>query len=371
MLQVKSLFKKYADSDQQIVEAAQNITFEVPKGKLFTLLGPSGCGKTTILRSIAGLEKPDSGEITIENHIVYSSEKNISVPPNLRHFGMVFQSYAIWPHMNVFENTAFPLQVSSVKFSKIQIKNKVKAALQAVDLSELETREATKLSGGQQQRLALARALITEPRLLLLDEPLSNLDAQLRERMQVELKRLQQQLDITTVYVTHDQNEALALSHQIGIINEGRIVQIGSPRDIYEHPSNRFVADFVGETNLIEGTIKSRCKQEISPDKKYCYQVQTAFGSIMALTTNSCQIGKQVLISIRPQDIYLSIQKPDGENSWKATVENILFLGEHLDVRLNVKEKILKAKAHSGWQGKERSAVYVKISLGGCQIIEQ
>ena len=171
MLQVKSLFKKYTDSDQQIVEAAQNITFEVPKGKLFTLLGPSGCGKTTILRSIAGLEKPDSGKITIEDHIVYSSEKNISVPPNLRHFGMVFQSYAIWPHMNVFENTAFPLQTSSVKFSKIQIKNKVEAALQTVDLSGFETREATKLSGGQQQRLALARALVTEPRLLLLDEP--------------------------------------------------------------------------------------------------------------------------------------------------------------------------------------------------------
>ena len=371
MLQVKSLFKKYTDSDQQIVEAAQNITFEVPKGKLFTLLGPSGCGKTTILRSIAGLEKPDSGEITIENHIVYSSKKNVSVPPNLRHFGMVFQSYAIWPHMNVFENTAFPLQTSSIKFSKIQIKNKVEAALQTVDLSGLETREATKLSGGQQQRLALARALVTEPRLLLLDEPLSNLDAQLRERMQVELKRLQQQLSVTTVYVTHDQNEALALSHQIGIINEGRIVQIGSPRDIYEHPSNRFVADFVGETNLIEGTINSKCKQEISAEKKYCYQVQTVFGSIMALTTNSCQIGKQVLISIRPQDIHLSIQKPDGDNFWKATLENILFLGEHLDVRLNIKENFLKAKAHSSWQGKERSAVYIQISPKRCKIIDK
>src|SRR6185503_20250328 len=225
MLNVTGLCTEYMDENGKAIRAAQDISFEVPAGKLFTLLGPSGCGKTTTLRSIAGLEKPRAGEISVGGTLIYSSRQNVFIPPNRRGLGMVFQSYAIWPHMTVFENAAFPLQVGKQRSSKKQIQDRVARVLKVVALEDMAEREATKLSGGQQQRLALARALVMEPPLLLLDEPLSNLDAKLRERMRFELKRLQRDLGITTVYVTHDQSEALALSHSIAVMNRGQIQQ--------------------------------------------------------------------------------------------------------------------------------------------------
>ena len=217
LLSVRSLFTEYANEGGGAVKAVQNVSFEVPEGKLFTLLGPSGCGKTTTLRSIAGLERPSAGDIEVAGRLVYSSEQGIFVAPNKRNFGMVFQSYAIWPHMNVFQNAAFPLEVRGL--AKTEVRERVMRVLQAVALDDLLERDATKLSGGQQQRLALARALVMEPQILLLDEPLSNLDAKLRDRMRSELKRLQRDLNLTTVYVTHDQSEALALSHEIAVMN--------------------------------------------------------------------------------------------------------------------------------------------------------
>src|SRR3954466_7652922 len=254
MLTVKGLCTEYVNERKQAIRAAHDVSFDVPPGKLFTLLGPSGCGKTTTLRSIAGLERPQAGEIRVGDEVIYSSAGRIFVPPNQRGLGMVFQSYAIWPHMTVYENAAFPLRVGRRrKFSRREIDERVNRVLATVDLAELAQREATKLSGGQQQRLALARALVMEPRLLLLDEPLSNLDAKLRERMRFELKRIQRELGLTTIYVTHDQSEALALSHEIAVMNEGQIVQIGSPRDIYERPRTTFVADFIGSTNCLDG----------------------------------------------------------------------------------------------------------------------
>src|SRR6476619_4203971 len=253
VLSVRSLYTEYANEHGAAVKAAQDVSFDVPEGKLFTLLGPSGCGKTTTLRSIAGLEKPTAGEIEVAGRFVYSSSKGIFVAPNKRNFGMVFQSYAIWPHMNVFQNVAFPLEVR--RLAKKEIRDKVMRVLQAVALDELVDRDATKLSGGQQQRLALARALVMEPQLLLLDEPLSNLDAKLRDHMRIELKRLQRELGLTTIYVTHDQGEALALSHEIAVMKDGFVVQIGTPRQIYETPRNQFVADFVGSTNFVGGTV--------------------------------------------------------------------------------------------------------------------
>src|SRR5258706_5671224 len=201
VLRVQGLFTEYRNERGEIVKAAQDVTFEAPEGKLFTLLGPSGCGKTTTLRSIAGLEKPRAGEIAVNDRIVFSSARSVFVAPNRRGFGMVFQSYAIWPHMTVFENAAFPLQVGDRRYSRSQVRDNVMRVLTAVQLDELAGRESTRLSGGQQQRLALARALVMEPALLLLDEPLSNLDAKLREKMRFELKRLQRELKITTVYV--------------------------------------------------------------------------------------------------------------------------------------------------------------------------
>src|SRR3954468_20307026 len=277
MLSVQGLFTEYPNDRGEVVKAAQDVTFTVEEGHLFTLLGPSGCGKTTTLRSIAGLERPKAGEISVKGRVVYSSRQGVFIAPNRRGFGMVFQSYAIWPHMNVFQNAAFPLQVGDRRYSRAQVRDHVMRVLTAVQLDHLADREATMLSGGQQQRLALARALVMEPALLLLDEPLSNLDAKLREKMRFELKRLQRELKITTVYVTHDQTEALALSHEIAVMSEGRIQQIGSPREIYDRPINSFVADFVGSTNFLDGAVLGADGVESH------YRVRTEIGDVTVL----------------------------------------------------------------------------------------
>src|SRR5574340_746495 len=252
MLKLENLYKEFK-SEETEVRAVNQISFDVPVGKFFTLLGPSGCGKTTCLRCIAGLERPGAGRIFIDGELV--SGGDYFTPPDKRNIGMVFQSYAIWPHMEVFSNVAFPLRVVKAGLAKREIEEKVRHALHTVELDGLEKRSATKLSGGQQQRLALARALVRKPKLLLLDEPLSNLDAALREHMRVELRQLQQRLGITTVYVTHDQLEALALSDMIAVMKDGHIVQEGRPREIYGSPASGFVAGFIGNTNWLEGKV--------------------------------------------------------------------------------------------------------------------
>src|SRR5579883_1790147 len=226
MLSIENLRKIFRPAGQAEVRAVDDVNLSVEPGRLLTMLGPSGCGKTTTLRCLAGLERPDSGRIVIGDTVVFDSHKDVFVPASDRGIGMVFQSYAIWPHMSVFENVAFPLRVSRTrKYGAAEIKERVKKALEMV-----------RLSGGQQQRLALARGLVHEPKVLLLDEPLSNLDAKLREQMRFELKHLQRTLRITTVYVTHDQAEALALSDEIAVFNAGRVVQRGSPQEIYSRP---------------------------------------------------------------------------------------------------------------------------------------
>ena len=363
MLSVKALYTEYPNEHGQIVKAAQDVTFEVPEGKLFTLLGPSGCGKTTTLRSIAGLEKPKSGEISVGDRVVYSSAGNIFIAPNKRTFGMVFQSYAIWPHMNVFQNAAFPLQVGVKKFSKKEIQDKVMRVLTAVDMSHLADRESTKLSGGQQQRLALARALVMEPSLLLLDEPLSNLDAKLRERMRFELKRLQRELQVTTIYVTHDQSEALALSHEIAVMSEGRIMQIGSPRDIYERPRNKFVADFVGTTNFLEATITS---VEAEPGR---YVVESPIGKLSASSADVLRVGDKVVLSLRPEDVELSEQPYDGPNAFHGIVDAKVFLGEYLDFQIKVGDRMLLARAHPSLRSPIGERIYIRIDANKCVAI--
>src|SRR5687767_9366409 len=240
MLQVTELRKTF-HTDRGGVRAVEDISFTVEEGRFFTLLGPSGCGKTTTLRCLAGLERPESGTIRLDDRVLSGDAR--FVPTHARDIGMVFQSYAIWPHMSVFDNVAFPLEVAEPRPGKPEIARAVAEALALVGLEGLEDRPAPQLSGGQQQRLALARALVRKPKLLLLDEPLSNLDAKLRERMRIELRQLQRRLGITTIYVTHDQGEALFLSHRIAVMHAGKIVQEGAPRDLYREPASGFVAD--------------------------------------------------------------------------------------------------------------------------------
>ena len=262
MLNVQDLRKTFppAKGDDRPVVAVDDVSFFVTEGDFFTLLGPSGCGKTTILRCIAGLESPDDGEIAVAGRVLDSTKAGVRVRANDRGLGMVFQSYAIWPHMTVHANVAFPLTVTprSRRRSSAEIRGRVERALDLVRLNGLGSRPATDLSGGQQQRLALARALVMEPPLLLLDEPLSSIDAKLRSEMCFELKRLQQTLGISTVYVTHDQEEALAMSSVIAVMREGRIEQVGDPREIYANPRSRFVAEFVGDAYLIDGVVEER-----------------------------------------------------------------------------------------------------------------
>ncbi len=356
MLTVERLYKEFK-SDQTQVRAVNHISFEAPEGTFFTLLGPSGCGKTTTLRCIAGLERPSEGKISIGGELV--SDGNFFVTPDKRNIGMVFQSYAIWPHMDVFSNVAFPLRVIKPGYSKKEIEEKVLHALRTVKLEGLEKRPATKLSGGQQQRLALARALVRQPRLLLLDEPLSNLDAALREHMRVELRQLQQRLGITTIYVTHDQMEALALSDRIAVMQDGAIQQIGSPLEIYQQPANRFIAGFIGNTNWLDGRV-------LDIDEKGLATVETSIGNILSLVSQPCSRGEKVLLSIRPEAIRAESAPPPEGSYREARVETAMFLGENIDCQLRVGEYSLKAKIHPRLRIQPGDTVYIQIFADYC-----
>ena len=361
MLQVHGLTKAYRTSAGQEAVAVRDIGFEVAKGEIFTLLGPSGCGKTTTLRSVAGLETPDAGEIIVDGVAVFSSRAGIRVPTNKRGFGMVFQSYAIWPHMTVYDNAAFPLTIPAQrrKYTRKQIDEKVRRVLDVVALDGFESRKATQLSGGQQQRLALARAIITEPPLLLLDEPLSNLDAKLRERMRFELKRLQHELGVTTLYVTHDQSEALALSHNIAVMNHSVIVQVGPPTEIYERPKDRFVADFVGTTNFIKGKVAGPGRASGMA------AISTDFGTLDL--AHSGTIGDEILFSARPEHIQVHRDAPAGP-SWEAVIEARNFLGFHQDVELRLGGALLQARLHPSLKIETGMKVHVQIDGAQCVV---
>lgn len=325
--------------------AVNDISLEVREGEMFTLLGPSGCGKTTTLRSVAGLERPDSGVIRLGDKVLFSGGHGtrVHVPTNRRGLGMVFQSYAIWPHMKVFDNVAFPLQVvpRQTRLSRKEIRERVMRTLETMELADYAERHATKLSGGQQQRLALARALVTEPDLILLDEPLSNLDAKLRESMRFELKRFQRELGITSVYVTHDQVEALALSSRIAVIRDGQVMQVGTPREIYERPANRFVAEFIGTSNFIEGKVMER--------KGEYLVVRTDHGPLTAQVADPVGPGTEVVLAVRPEGVRISAGPATGAapNEWSGEVVTRSYLGDSVDHIVRVGNRELLARTHS------------------------
>jgi iron(III) transport system ATP-binding protein len=339
MLEVTALCKGFKDESQVgRVKAVDEVSFTVKEGDFFTMLGPSGCGKTTTLRCIAGLEKPDSGSISVDGKVLFSDAKGISVAANLRNLGMVFQSYAIWPHMNVYDNVAFPLCVGTRRrTSKSEVKRRVERALDVVGLGHLAGRYATKLSGGQQQRLALARALVIEPAVLLLDEPLSNLDAKLRESLRFELKRLQREQGITTVYVTHDQAEALSMSNEIAVMHEGRISQIGSPFSVYLEPENDFVADFIGLTNFIKGVVTRQAGRGGT--------VETANGELYVNSMVDVGIDDECVVSIRPEQIQVMADStPIGPNMFSGAVATRLFTGDCMDYQITVGGETLRCR---------------------------
>lgn len=320
MLQVADLHKDYF-AEGRSVQAVRGVSFSIEEGNVYTLLGPSGCGKTTILRCIAGLERPDEGEIRLGEKTLFSSLTGQFEPAYRRNLGMVFQSYAIWPHMNVFNNVAFPLYYGGRKHSKREIREKVNKALVLVKLGGLEERSATLLSGGQQQRVALARALVYEPSVLLLDEPLSNLDARLRDDLRKDLKELVKRLGLTVLYVTHDQVEGLSLSDRIAVMRDGLIIQEGSPEDIYLAPQNTFVGEFVGNANQLKGVLVAKGKNTCS--------VKTSIGQFEGISQeDSLRVGDTATLLIRPNIIKVYEHAPAAKtNVMEGEVKFLTFTG--------------------------------------------
>jgi iron(III) transport system ATP-binding protein len=319
ILEFSNVVKRYGD-----VVAVAGISFKVTAGELFTLLGPSGCGKTTTLRLVAGLEEPDEGEILLNGEPVAAPERGIFVPPDKRKMGMVFQSYAIWPHLSVFENVAFPLRVRKEP-AKV-ITERVAEILEVVGLRGLEDRGATDLSGGQQQRVALARALVYRPAILLLDEPLSNLDAKLREQMRFELRSLQRRLKLSVLYVTHDQTEAMTLSDRIAVVNNGRLEQVGTPMEVYETPSTFFVGDFLGRTVILEGIVKKETAER-------CVSILNGSGNLYVKADIFGRFGngERVRIISRPEDIDILPMGDVSPNELIAKVEEVIYVGDHYE----------------------------------------
>jgi len=362
MIRIENLHVFY-QTERGAVHAVRGIDADIAQGQFFTLLGPSGCGKTTTLRSVAGLETPKQGRIFVGDDLVYSSEKKLVVPPYHRDIGMVFQSYAIWPHLNVFENVAFPLREMKRRLGRREIAEKVSRALALVRLDGLADRPAPFLSGGQQQRLALARAIVKEPRVLLLDEPLSNLDAKLREETRFELRELVKRLGITTLYVTHDQLEALTMSDTVAIMDQGRIVQQGTPVEIYQAPREKFVAHFIGLTNFLEGRADAPCAAGIG-------EVATASGKLRCVLPENIGAGDSVIVVIRPEDIKIVADADSGaDNILCGQVEATIFMGDALECQLSVGAQKLRTKVHPASPIRPGQSVMLQLPAESCRAL--
>jgi iron(III) transport system ATP-binding protein len=358
-IRISGVSKSYFSGGKRVAALA-DVDLTVPANRIFTLLGPSGCGKTTLLRCIVGLETPDAGEIVIGDEVVFSRPRDIFVPPERRGLNMVFQSYAIWPHMSVFDNVAYPLEVRGV--ARDEIARRVQATLKFVQLAGFEGRPATRLSGGQQQRVALARALVAEPKVLLFDEPLSNLDAKLREETRKELRNFLTGLKITAVYVTHDRIEALSLSDSLAVMRDGRIVEIGTPRQIYFESDRRFVADFIGRANLIEGTVSSASSVRTV--------VQAPFGPIACQPEGGVAPGAAVAVCIRPEFVRIVARQAEGDaNVFRGRVESLLFVGDACEGEIRTGDSLLIARLEATAGVQEGAEVLLHLDPAHCTVL--
>jgi spermidine/putrescine transport system ATP-binding protein len=350
-----------------------NIGLGIHKGEFFSLLGPSGCGKTTLLRIIAGFESPDSGTVTFDGTDV------LNLPPNKRQSNTVFQNYALFPHLSVFENVAFPLRLKQVP--KPEITSKVREYLKLVQLENHGHKKPNQLSGGQKQRVAIARALINEPRVLLLDEPLSALDAKLRQHMLIELDQIHDKIGITFIYVTHDQQEALSVSDRIAVMNQGDVLQIGTPHDIYESPATDFVARFIGDTNLFDGVVASATRLD-KPEPEFMVELDIKeLGRIKVTAVDDLKPGQQVSFTIRPEKILISKEKPatkwEAINLFQGIVDEPIYSGFqtkfYVKVRDGVLIRIMKQHAKYSDEGPDilwKDSVFLSWSAHDGYIVE-
>jgi len=349
-LKVQGLVKLFGHD-----RAVDDISFSVPKGNFLTLLGPSGCGKTTTLMSIAGLHHIDAGRIQVGDVTYTSPSDGTFLAPEKRNIGMVFQSYAIWPHMTVTQNVAYPLEIRKIQAAEID--DRVAAVLKLVGLTDMADKLATQLSGGQQQRASLARAIVSQPRLLLFDEPLSNLDLKLREQMRVELKRIQHEVGITSVYVTHDQAEALVMSDEIIVMSKGLIEQRGGPLEIYSRPVNGYVSNFIGVANLLEG----RVARLTTPG---CGEVEVdedgARARIACRLGEGIKEGGKVILSVRPENVQALRENSDG-HCLEGEVLQAIFLGNCVDCRVNWNGFEWKVLAHPRSHLKKGEKVFLRL----------
>jgi len=360
-LRIQNLYKTFGD-----VAAVNRINIDIAEGEFFTMLGSSGCGKTTTLRMVGGLEKPDSGEIFLGDQCLVAPEKNLFIKPEKRNMGMVFQSYALWPHMTVFENVAYPLKLRGIKGAEAS--KKVEDVLALVGLAGLGERPAPALSGGQQQRVALARALVFSPKVLLLDEPLSNLDAQLREEMRRELKSLQQRVNITVIFVTHDQIEALSLSDRIAIMKFGVLEQVGTPEEVYFKPATPFVRDFLGKTFLLPGKITTSTEETIGVEVRGSSTASLSLPrhKVISSAQKILAVGQGVTVAIRPEQVNLTAGRQDGRaNMVEATLQTVQFLGDRYEytVTLGTETRVLASPEPQSAKSGDR--VYLELKPEG------
>jgi len=363
MISIENLHQVYR-SGHTTHAALRGISVEVAAGQFLALLGPSGCGKTTLLRCIAGLTEPEGGSITIGHDLVYSSAERVNVPARMRDLGMVFQSYAIWPHMTVAENAAFPLRYRSPELKAHEVRERTDEVLRLVHLDALSKRPAPALSGGQQQRLALARALIARPKVLLLDEPLSNLDARLREEMRFELRALTKRLGVTTVLVTHEQAEALSLADVVAVMDEGKLIQVSSPRDLYERPQTEFVAGFVGRANLVPAEVLAAeaggSAQQVS--------VSTPYGTVQGFTERPRKIGERATLAVPPEAF--ALEAPGAGEGATASVEGTAFIGDATELIVRAGETALIVKLPTAQAPAIGTAVAVRIHSNACTLLD-